>query len=336
MTGRKAETKGVKHHHVKPLNKHSAHVLHVFTTFSSVLWLHHGNPTARFIPALLNPPTPPTLGNALSPIMLPLTAAQISSLNFYYEMSSRLIALSTPSSSTYPLTDCAHAPPCLPLFRPSAWDGLSADTKETSGWCHVTQLPLQDWHQWGESLSFFPEYDPKVLAPLCESTAPPQILNPEHLVFLPPMSSAPILKYAKFSSFCDKKSFSYWKRIALQQWRPDKDCSVCTAPTRPFQLTQCPLRKTSERRKVVRLPCLCSLKITTAICFTGTTPQSAGMGIKLSLLFLGTLTGKEKRTWKSEDKFCLSGPTFSTTEIKLHWKCSTPPKPYSHQEKHIF
>lgn len=128
-------------------------------------------------------------------------------------MSSRPIPLSSPSSHTYPVTDCAHAPLCLPLFRPSAWDGLSADTKETSGWCHVTELPFQDWHQWGESFSFFPECDPKVLAPRCESSAPPQILNPEHLVFLTPKPASHVL--CSNSQICQMQVFLWQKKHSV-------------------------------------------------------------------------------------------------------------------------
>lgn len=145
--------------------------------------------------------------------MLPLTAVQISSLCFYYNTSSRPTALPNPSFPTHPLTDCALAPPCLLLFRPSVWDGLSADTKETSGWCHVTQLPFQGWHQWGESFSFFPEYDPKVLAPLCESTAPPQILNPEHLVFLTSKPASHVL--CSNSQICQIQFFVWQKKHSM-------------------------------------------------------------------------------------------------------------------------
>lgn len=46
---------------------------------------------------------------------------------------------------TYPTKLITHPP-----IR--SWDSLSADTKETSGWCHVVRLLFQDWHQLGREL----------------------------------------------------------------------------------------------------------------------------------------------------------------------------------------
>lgn len=39
-------------------------------------------------------------------------------------------------------------------------------------WMMSCGTPFPDWNQWGETSSFFPEYDPKFLAPLTESTVP--------------------------------------------------------------------------------------------------------------------------------------------------------------------
>lgn len=100
---------------------------------------------------------------------------------------------------------------------------------------------------------------------------------------------------------------SYWTRVislcfGRKQWRQDENCCVCTAPPRLLRFTRGPLRITSECSQVVHLSHLCSFKLQPFILPNATKNQ--GMGIKLSLVFLGTLTRKQQWTPKSGDTFC--------------------------------
>lgn len=133
------------HYHIKAHYEHQAHVLLIFTVFSW-LWLC-GSPTSCFIAVLLK-------ASHLSS-----SHQTLNHLNLIF------------SSPSHFVTQLFVRPQSTLPSSPSEQDGLSADTKETSGWCHVVWLLFQNWHQMGgkrEISSFFPEYDPKYLAPLTE------------------------------------------------------------------------------------------------------------------------------------------------------------------------
>lgn len=167
---------------------------------------------------------------------------------------------------------------------------LSVDTNETSGWCHVIQLLFEDWHQWRENISFFPEYDPKFLATVWTSCFTFSILNTLFPQYKNTPSQLRCSNYAKFRSICDYKmalngrSHSHWTRIAPQQWRPDKNCCDCKAPTLLLPFKWGPQQNTlQEKPSSLLMPFV--FKPTTAISSTDAS-KSCGTSIKLSVFFL--------------------------------------------------
>lgn len=97
--------------------------------------------------------------------------------------------------------------------------------------------------------------------------APPHSLSPEHLVFLTPKPPFDLLCS---NSLIRQMYVFLWQkqhykvahihagqgrfRTALQQWRPDKNCCVCTAPPRLLRFTRGPLWITSEWGQVSVCP----------------------------------------------------------------------------------
>lgn len=131
----------------------------------------------------------------------------------------------------------------------------------------------------------------RFLAPVPKPTVPLQL----------PQSSTPSQYWTSCFSPSDLllRNYTVWSLTLILDedaftllWQsPDKNCSVCKAPPWLLRFTWGPLWITSDWGQVVHLPRLCFLRLTIAIYFTERYLEP-GTGNKLSLVFLGILTGK--------------------------------------------
>lgn len=137
---------------IKTYYEHQAHVLHIFYYFFLALATLQ-SPTSCLNPKLTHWTAPPLFWYCF------IWLTHTKSLTCHH------LNLIFSSLSHFSSTFLKHI-----TYR--SWNSQSEETKETSGWCHVVRSPFQDWNQWGETSSFFPEYYPRFLAPLTESTVP--------------------------------------------------------------------------------------------------------------------------------------------------------------------
>lgn len=146
--GEDEETGCVKTHHAITKLKPFTSIVLVCCVF---LLLFPGSGCTTGVPQLAPPRLPPPLCAAL-PAFLPRClhlshSFQSLILLFRHILTSTLLPFLPKSSSAIPT-------PPNPV-SPSVWDGLSADTAETAGWCHVAGLLFKGWYQWEENAHSF-------------------------------------------------------------------------------------------------------------------------------------------------------------------------------------